>query len=92
MGVPLDLNQSWLWFSLAAQQGDTDAAKKRDDVATKLDANALAADAAALAAFKVRQPNATANDVKAPDGGWDGKGPTQANDAPSKPPHPSTAL
>jgi localization factor PodJL len=92
MGVPLDLNQSWLWFSLAAQQGDTDAAKKRDDVATKLDANALAADAAALAAFKVRQANPAANDVKAPDGGWDSKGPTQANEAPSKPPHPSTAL
>ena len=92
MGVPLDLNQSWLWFSLAAQQGDTDAAKKRDDVAAKLDANALATDGAALAAFKPRQANTFANDVKAPDGGWDGKVPGQATDAPSKPTRPPTAL
>jgi localization factor PodJL len=84
MGVPLDLNQSWLWFSLAAQQGDADAAKKREEVAAKLDANALATDEATLAAFKPRQPDPAANEVKAPDGGWDGKA-ASASEAPSKP-------
>jgi localization factor PodJL len=92
MGVPLDLNQSWLWFSLAAQQGDADAAKKRDEVAGKLDSNALATDGATLAAFKVRQPIAAANDVRAPDGGWDGKVPTQATETPGKSFRSSTAL
>src|SRR5579883_15643 len=84
MGVPLDLNQSWLWFSLAAQQGDADAAKKRDEVTAKLDANALSADQAALAAFKLRQPDPAANDVKAPEGGWDGKAASAAGDPQSK--------
>ena len=37
LGVEQDLRQSWLWFSLAAQQGDADAAKKRDEVAAKMD-------------------------------------------------------
>ena len=40
LGVPQDLVQSWLWFSLAAQQGDADAAKKRDEVAAKMDVSA----------------------------------------------------
>jgi localization factor PodJL len=92
MGVGLDLNQSWLWFSLAAQQGDADAAKKRDEVAAKLDANALAADGAALAAFKPRQPDPAANEVKPPEGGWDGKSAGQATDAPTKSQRASTAL
>ena len=41
LGVPQDLGQSWLWFSLAAQQGDADAGHKRDDVAAKMDKAAL---------------------------------------------------
>ena len=38
LGLPQDLGQSWIWFSLAAQQGDADAGKKRDEVAAKMDA------------------------------------------------------
>jgi len=91
MGVPLDLNQSWLWFSLAAQQGDADAAKKRDEVAGKLDANALAADNATFAAFRPRQPDPDANEVKAPEGGWDAKAAAQTSEPPSKA-RPATAL
>ncbi|HLW90893.1 MAG TPA: hypothetical protein VKS78_06280 [Roseiarcus sp.] len=87
IGTPQDLNQSWLWFSLAAQQGDQDAGKKRDEVALKLDANALAADGATLAAFHAREPDPAANDVKAPEGGWDAKAPSQATDALHKPQH-----
>ena len=33
IGVDQNLAESYKWFSLAAQQGDQDAAKKRDDVA-----------------------------------------------------------
>jgi localization factor PodJL len=71
MGVPQDVGQSWLWFSLAAQQGDLDAAKKRDEVAAKMDSKALAAATATLANFHAITPNAAANDVPAPAGGWD---------------------
>ena len=72
MGVPQDLGQSWLWFSLAAGQGDLEAAKKRDEVAANLDPTALAAAARALAAFKVSTPTPAANEAPAPPGGWDG--------------------
>jgi localization factor PodJL len=43
MGVSQNLAESFRWFSLAANQGDTDAAKKRDDVAGRLDQQTLVA-------------------------------------------------
>jgi localization factor PodJL len=86
MGVPQDLAQCWLWFSLAAQQGDADAAKKRDEVAAKMDAGALAAAAQALAGFKASTPPPAANEAPAPPGGWDAKtGAPQASAAPAAP-------
>ena len=66
LGVPQDLGQSWLWFSLAARQGDTDAAAKRDEVAAKMDANALAAASKALADFKAQTPAPDANETPSP--------------------------
>ncbi|MBV8472249.1 MAG: sel1 repeat family protein, partial [Hyphomicrobiales bacterium] len=87
MGVPQDLTQSWIWFSLAAQQGDTDAAKKRDEVAAKMDGQALVAAAKALAAFQVATPSPSANEEIEPTGGWDGKSSApQANETPAPAP------
>jgi localization factor PodJL len=71
MGLTQDLGQSWLLFSLAAQQGDADAAKKRDEVAAKMDAKAIAAAGAALANFHAATPSPAANEVPTPPGGWD---------------------
>ncbi|MCJ2034386.1 hypothetical protein [Methylobacterium sp. J-068] len=62
LGVQQDLEQSYLWFSAASAQGDSDAAKKRDDVAAKLDAKALAGAKALAAAFKARVPDPAANE------------------------------
>jgi localization factor PodJL len=73
LGAPQDFGQSWLWFSLAAQQGDADAGHKRDDVAAKMDQAALEAAKQALAAFKVSTPAPAANEAPAPAGGWDPK-------------------
>ena len=85
MGAPQDLVQSWLWFSVAAQQGDADAAKKRDEVAAKMDAATLLAAAKALAAFKISTPSPAANEAPAPPGGWDAKpGAPQASGAPAR--------
>ncbi len=81
LGVPQDLAQSWVWFSLAARQGDADAGKKRDEVAAKMDAKAVAAAAQALADFKSKTPAPAANEAPAPAGGWD---PPQAS-APAVP-------
>jgi localization factor PodJL len=68
LGVPQDLGQSWLWFSLAARQGDADAAAKRDEFAAKLDANAQAAASKALAEFKTETPSSEANEPPSPGG------------------------
>ena len=43
IGVDQNLAESYKWFALAAQQGDQDAAKKRDDVAARLDQQSLVA-------------------------------------------------
>ena len=73
LGVDADLRQSWMWFSLAAAQGDSDAAKKRDEVAAKLDATQLAAAQDLFARFRTQTPDPQANDAAPPPGGWDGK-------------------
>jgi len=92
LGVPQDLSLSWMWFSLAAQQGDSDAGKKRDEVAAKLDAKGLAAATKALVDFKAMTPTPEANDVPGPGGGWDGKaGAPQAIRLPTLAPIPGMA-
>ena len=73
LGVNQDLRQAWIWFSLAAAQGDEDASRKRDEVAGKLDPAVLAAATAELATVKVAKPDPVANDVAAPPRGWDAK-------------------
>ena len=37
LGGEQDLAESFKWFAIAAEQGDTDAAGKRDEVAARLD-------------------------------------------------------
>ena len=41
MGVPQNLSESYKWFALAAKTGDTDAGKKRDEVANAMDPDDL---------------------------------------------------
>ena len=73
LGVEKDLGQSWLWLSLAAQQGDADAATKRDEIAREMSPISLALAVAAFLKFKVEKPDPAANEVAAPPGGWDAK-------------------
>jgi len=71
LGTDQSLTDSYKWFALAAKQGDKEAAKKRDEVATRLDAKTLAAAQHSVASFvSVKQP-ADAVSVPAPPGGWD---------------------
>ena len=85
LGVDKDLRQSCLWFSLAAQQGDADAAKKRDEIAGQMDPASLASAVEALMKFKPVKPDPAANDVATPPGGWD-----KAAAAPIAPSPPAT--
>ena len=62
LGLGQDLAQSWLWFSLAARQGDTDAAHKRDEVALRMDGRVMTAAKTLLEDFKVQTPDPARND------------------------------
>ena len=72
LGVPQSLVQSYQWFTIAADQGDADAARKRDEIGTKLNANDLAVAKALATAFRPRTATVAATDVQPPPGGWDG--------------------
>ena len=65
LGMPQDLVQSYLWFSAAGAQGDSDAAKKRDDVAAKLAPKDLATAQALVSAFRVKVANPVVNEPPA---------------------------
>ena len=71
IGVDQNLPESYKWFALAAQQGDADAGKKRDDVAARLDQQSLVAAKLAVQTFTSEPPPDEAMNVKAPAGGWD---------------------
>lgn len=69
MGVEQNMSESYKWFALAAAQGDKDAAKKRDDVATRLTPEALmTAKLAAQTFTALKEPDEAIN-VKAPEPG-----------------------
>jgi len=81
VGVEQSLVESYKWFSLAAAQGDHDAAGRRDSVARHLDPTSLAEAKLATQSFTAEpQPNDAIN-VTAPAGGWDA---TQARATPVK--------
>ncbi|MGE7473622.1 hypothetical protein ACQKLX_29655 [Bosea sp. NPDC003192] len=71
LGAPADLGQSYRWFAIAAAQGDDDAARKRDEVASRLPAGDLAAAKAAAESWKPKPLEANANEVTPPAKGWD---------------------
>ncbi len=61
MGVSQNLAESYRWFSLAANQGDTDAAKKRDDVAKRLDQQTLMAARLAVQTWQAQPADGSVN-------------------------------
>jgi localization factor PodJL len=77
IGVEQNLAESFKWFSLAAAQGDTDAGRKRDDIAKRLDAQSLAAAKLAIQTFTPEPQPEDAVNVAGPVGGWD-SAPAQA--------------
>ena len=71
LGVEQSFAQSYKWFAVAANGGDDDAGKKRDEVAAKLDPSALAAAKATVEAYHAAAAAPAANEVTPPPGGWD---------------------
>ncbi|MGH6796457.1 MAG: tetratricopeptide repeat protein [Methylocella sp.] len=63
LGLPKDLVKSYTWFAIVAAAGDADAARKRDDVATRLTSSELAAANAAAAGFAPHPADRAANEI-----------------------------
>jgi localization factor PodJL len=72
IGVETDLAEAFKWFALASREGDRDASKKRDEIASRLDKQSLAAAMAAAKAWQAQPQPKAAIEVPAPPGGWDG--------------------
>jgi localization factor PodJL len=89
IGVEQNLAEAFKWFALAARDGDTESAKKRDDVGARLDQRALQAATQSVQAWKAEQQPESAVDVKTPHGGWDGA--AAAAPAPASAPAPAPA-
>ncbi len=70
LGVNTDLGESFRWFAIAADQGDVEALDKRDQIARDLDEETLRKARAALDAWQPKRPDASANVVPEPQGGW----------------------
>ena len=85
LGVQQSLVQSYQWFAVAAAKNDPDAARKRDEVATKMNPNDLAVAKAMAVAFQPKTPIGAAVEIQSPPGGWDGAtGSSRINTAKSK--------
>jgi localization factor PodJL len=83
IGIEQNLTESYKWFALAAEQGDQEAAKKRDEVSERLDEPALNAAQVAVQTFNVAPQPEQAVGLRVPAGGWD-RG--TANNAQPQPP------
>jgi localization factor PodJL len=78
LGVGQDLSSSYAWFAAAANHGDEDAAKKRDEVGSRMTPERLQQARAAAQAWKPKDPSPTANEGVAPTGGWDSEAKAQS--------------
>ncbi|MBB4304869.1 localization factor PodJL [Rhodobium orientis] len=72
LGVAQDLKESYKWFALAARQGDSDAGKKRDEIANALDRQGLAAARLAVETWRATPVDQKANTI-APHEEWGAK-------------------
>jgi localization factor PodJL len=87
-GVKQDLGMSYKWFALGANQGDQEAVRKRDDIATRMDHTTLAAAKLAVSTWKPTPISRDANEETAV---WTepGTASAQPSTAPVVPPPPS---
>ena len=71
-GVTQDLEESYKWFAIAARDGDSDAAQKRDEVANAMRPEQLASAKAKTELWKAQPLDEKANSADLPDE-WVGK-------------------
>ncbi len=66
LGMTKNLGAAYQWFALAAKNGDTEAAKRRDLVKVQLDPQTLAAAEQAVKGWKAKPAMSEANEVAEP--------------------------
>jgi len=69
-GVGHDLRQAYKWLSLAAQAGDTQALRRRDELRAKLRAEELREGEALIANWRSKPVDALINDARAAGEAW----------------------
>lgn len=75
LGVEQDMVEGYRWFAAAARQGDQDALKRRDEVLARLPADKAQTARQLGETFRAKKPDPRANEVAAPEGGWEDKSP-----------------
>ncbi|WP_349368844.1 hypothetical protein [Salinarimonas sp.] len=70
LGAPQDLQASYTWFAVAAAQGDTDAAARREELAARLSESERVLAQSAADAWRAETPDPAANEVALPAHGW----------------------
>lgn len=70
LGTAQDLSRAYTWFAIAAMQGDEDAARKRDEVGSRMNAAEVTTAKLAADRWRARTAAQSANEVTMPAGGW----------------------
>lgn len=70
LGTAADAAEGYKWLSLAAEQGDADAAKKRDEIGKRLDSTTRQKMDLAVASFKPKEEPLMANETTLPAMAW----------------------
>jgi localization factor PodJL len=71
IGVEQNLTEAYKWFAIAAQDGDSESAKRRDELRVRLDQHSLDAATTAIQAWAPEHQPEAATEVKTPPDGWD---------------------
>jgi localization factor PodJL len=71
IGVEQNLTEAYKWFALAARDGDSEAAKRRDELGARLDPQSLTTATQAVNGWMPQPRPEAADQVKTPPGGWD---------------------
>lgn len=71
LGVKQDLVEAYKWFAIAAEAGDSEALKKRDEIAAKMDPKMVHWAKSAVRLFQPKELDAIANDGQSPLETWD---------------------
>lgn len=79
LGTRQNLVEAYRWFAIGANNGDREAARKRDEIGARLDGQALVNARLAAQSFRPRAIDPAANEENVPPGVWEDIGPGARN-------------